>query len=194
MRKKFKKSGGKYEPKQRRSEKLNKEKTRALNSLDNKMTSSSNKCPPEMCSVEERIKKVHLDEKSEKGAVTTNGVSQSPTTSLKREDYLTWDEYFMASAFLSSMRSKDPATQVGAVIVNPQNRIVGVGYNGMPTGCSDDTLPWGKTSSGLNTTNAMFLRVFFTFFNLPHLILSLHVFLSGTCWWVIPLIISSCFL
>ena len=146
--------------------KLNKEKTektRTLNSLDNKMT-SSNKCPPEMCSVEERIKKVHLDEKSEKGAVTTNGVSQSPTTSLKREDYLTWDEYFMASAFLSSMRSKDPATQVGAVIVNPQNRIVGVGYNGMPTGCSDDTLPWGKTSSGLNTTKAMFLRVFFLFF------------------------------
>ena len=150
---------------------MNKEKTRALNSLDNKMTSSSNKCPPEMCSVEERIKKVHLDEKSEKGAVTTNGVSQSPTTSLKREDYLTWDEYFMASAFLSSMRSKDPATQVGAVIVNPQNRIVGVGYNGMPTGCSDDTLPWGKTSSGLTTTNAIFLS-FSLFFYLPYLILS----------------------
>ena len=158
--------------------KLNKEKTektRTLNSLDNKMT-SSNKCPPEMCSVEERIKKVHLDDKSEKGAVsvTTNGVSPPiTTTSLKREDYLTWDEYFMASAFLSSMRSKDPATQVGAVIVNPQNRIVGVGYNGMPTGCSDDTLPWGKTSSGLNTTNAMFLRVFlWEKILLPYLILS----------------------
>ena len=162
--------------------KLNKEKTektRTLNSLDNKMT-SSNKCPPEMCSVEERIKKVLLDDTSEKGtvSVTTNGVSPITTTSLKREDYLTWDEYFMASAFLSSMRSKDPATQVGAVIVNPQNRIVGVGYNGMPTGCSDDTLPWGKTSSGLNTTNAMFLS-FFSGKNttsLPNL-----VFLSGTC-------------
>ena len=115
-----------------------------------------------MCSVEERIKKVHLGDTFEKGAVsvTTNGVSPITTTSLKREDYLTWDEYFMASAFLSSMRSKDPATQVGAVIVNPQNRIVGVGYNGMPTGCSDDTLPWGKTSSGLTTTNAMFLSFF----------------------------------
>ena len=118
---------------------------------------TSNKCPPEICSVEEKIKKVDLNNKSGKGGTvidqdvtTTNGVSPI-TSSLKREDYLTWDEYFMASAFLSSMRSKDPHTQVGAVIVNPQNRIVGVGYNGMPTGCSDDTLPWGKTSSGLIT-------------------------------------------
>ncbi len=52
----------------------------------------------------------------------------------------------MSAAFLSSMRSKDPATQVGAVIVNAQRRIVGIGYNGMPSGCSDDGLPWGKTS------------------------------------------------
>ena len=51
-----------------------------------------------------------------------------------REDYLSWDEYFMSTARLSSMRSKDPATQVGAVIVNGQKRIVGTGYNGMPRG------------------------------------------------------------
>ena len=63
----------------------------------------------------------------------------------KRTDSLSWDEYFMASAFLSAMRSKDPHTQVGAVIVNPKTkRIVGVGYNGMPHGCSDDVLPWAK--------------------------------------------------
>jgi dCMP deaminase len=51
-----------------------------------------------------------------------------------RDGYLNWDEYFMSTAFLSAMRSKDPATQVGAVIVNQQKRIVGIGYNGMPRG------------------------------------------------------------
>ncbi len=51
-----------------------------------------------------------------------------------RANHLSWDEYFMSTAFLSAMRSKDPATQVGAVIVNKQKRIVGIGYNGMPTG------------------------------------------------------------
>ena len=64
----------------------------------------------------------------------------------KRSDYLEWSEYFMAVSFLSAMRSKDPATQVGACIVSPDNRIVGIGYNGMPRGCSDDKLPWGKHS------------------------------------------------
>ena len=64
----------------------------------------------------------------------------------KRDDYLEWSEYFMAVSFLSAMRSKDPATQVGACIVNPEKRIVGIGYNGMPRGCSDDLLPWGKNS------------------------------------------------
>ena len=57
-----------------------------------------------------------------------------------------WPEYFMAVAFLSAMRSKDPCTQVGACITDSNNRIVGVGYNGMPIGCSDDMLPWGKNS------------------------------------------------
>lgn len=64
----------------------------------------------------------------------------------KREGYLEWPDYFMAVAFLSAMRSKDPCTQVGACIVGPDNRIVGVGYNGMPIGCNDDLLPWGKSS------------------------------------------------
>lgn len=51
----------------------------------------------------------------------------SPNGVTKRRDYLSWDEYFMSAAFLSAMRSKDPCTQVGAVIVNPQHRIVGIG-------------------------------------------------------------------
>lgn len=65
----------------------------------------------------------------------------------KREDYLAWGEYFMALATLSALRSKDPSTQVGACIVTEANKIVGIGYNGMPQGCSDDVLPWGKSCS-----------------------------------------------
>eukprot|EP01041_Mallomonas_annulata_P005349 gene5349-10696_t len=73
-----------------------------------------------------------------------------PTNSLefrkntKRDNVIIWDDYFMAVAFLSAMRSKDPNTQVGACIVNPDQRIVGIGYNGFPRGCSDDELPWAK--------------------------------------------------
>jgi dCMP deaminase len=71
--------------------------------------------------------------------------------SRKRSDYLSWDDYFMAVALLSAQRSKDPNTQVGACIVNRQKRIVGVGYNGFPTGCSDDSLPWGREGNFLDT-------------------------------------------
>ena len=63
---------------------------------------------------------------------------------MKRKDYITWDEYFMGIALLSAKRSKDPSTQVGACIVNQQNKIVGIGYNGFPIGCSDDDLPWER--------------------------------------------------
>eukprot|EP00941_MAST-03F_sp_MAST-3F-sp1_P000182 g182.t1 len=72
----------------------------------------------------------------------------------KRENYLSWDDYFMSVAFLSAQRSKDPSTQVGACIANPDKRIVGIGYNGMPWGCSDDEMPWSRsaeTKSGLDT-------------------------------------------
>jgi dCMP deaminase len=69
----------------------------------------------------------------------------------KRLDYLSWDDYFMAVALLSAQRSKDPNTQVGACIVNGQKRIVGVGYNGFPTGCSDDNLPWCREGDFLDT-------------------------------------------
>ncbi|XP_025961067.2 deoxycytidylate deaminase isoform X1 [Dromaius novaehollandiae] len=65
----------------------------------------------------------------------------------KRDDYLEWPEYFMAVAFLSAQRSKDPSSQVGACIVNSENKIVGIGYNGMPNGCSDDVLPWTRTAA-----------------------------------------------
>ena len=58
--------------------------------------------------------------------------------------HITWDEYFMGVALLSAKRSKDPSTQVGACLVNHDKRIIGIGYNGFPIGCSDDIFPWGK--------------------------------------------------
>ncbi len=69
----------------------------------------------------------------------------------KREDYISWDEYFMGLAVLSGMRSKDPNTQVGACIVNEDMKIVGIGYNGFPMGCSDDHLPWDRQGDWLDT-------------------------------------------
>ena len=53
---------------------------------------------------------------------------------MKREDYLSWDEYFMGIALLSAGRSKDPNSQVGACIVDNDNKIVSLGYNGAPKG------------------------------------------------------------
>ena len=64
----------------------------------------------------------------------------------KNTNYINWDEYFMGVALLSAKRSKDPNTQVGACIVNPKKRIVGIGYNGFPFGCEDDVFPWERNS------------------------------------------------
>lgn len=69
----------------------------------------------------------------------------------KRGDYISWDEYFMGVAALSAKRSKDPNTQVGACIVSPANRIMTVGYNGFPLGCSDDIFPWDREGDYLDT-------------------------------------------
>ena len=57
----------------------------------------------------------------------------------------------MGIALLSSMRSKDPSTQVGACIVNSEKRILSMGYNGMPRCCSDDEFPWDKNESALDS-------------------------------------------
>ena len=64
---------------------------------------------------------------------------------MKRKDYISWDEYFMGVALLAAKRSKDPNTQVGACIVDENNIILSTGYNGFPTGCSDDEYPWSRT-------------------------------------------------
>lgn len=71
--------------------------------------------------------------------------------STKRKDYINWDKYFMGVAYLSAQRSKDPNTQVGACIVNNDNHIISVGYNGTPTGIDDDNMPWNRTGEFLNT-------------------------------------------
>lgn len=70
---------------------------------------------------------------------------------MKRQNVVTWNEYFMGLAHLSAMRSKDPSTQVGAVIVNDENRVVSIGYNGLPIGCSDDDFPWEREGEFLDS-------------------------------------------
>jgi|SRR5690554_5361168 len=68
-----------------------------------------------------------------------------------RKDYLSWDQYFMGIALLSAQRSKDEHTRVGACIVNPDNRIIGIGYNGLPFGCNDNLYPWQREGDWLDT-------------------------------------------
>ena len=75
----------------------------------------------------------------------------------KRKDYISWDEYFMGIATLSALRSKDPNTQVGACIVSPEHKILSMGYNGFPIGCSDDDFTWsreGEDNKYLYTTHS----------------------------------------
>lgn len=69
----------------------------------------------------------------------------------KRKDYISWDEYFMSVAKLAGMRSKDPNSQVGACIVSEDNKILSMGYNGFPKGCSDDEFPWSRAGEALDT-------------------------------------------
>lgn len=69
----------------------------------------------------------------------------------QREDYLNWDEYFMALAKLTAIRSKDPSSQVGAVIVDKNNRVLSIGYNGAPNGFDDVKFPWAREGEELET-------------------------------------------
>ena len=65
---------------------------------------------------------------------------------MKRQDYISWDEYFMGTAKFAGMRSKDPNTQVGACIVSQNHKILSMGYNGFPLGCDDDDFPWARAA------------------------------------------------
>ena len=73
---------------------------------------------------------------------------------MKREDCISWDQYFMGIALMSAHRSKDPNTQVGACIVDQNNKILSIGYNGMPRGCNDDEMPWEREGEVLDTKYA----------------------------------------
>ncbi|KAI3859413.1 hypothetical protein MKX03_013780 [Papaver bracteatum] len=70
----------------------------------------------------------------------------SSSKAKRNKRYLSWDDYFMALAFLSAKRSKDPNRQVGACLVSHDGIILGIGYNGFPRGCADEKLPWAKKS------------------------------------------------
>ena len=85
----------------------------------------------------------------------TSTSNNTTSVTSKRQDIINWDEYFMSIAFLSSLRSKDPNTQVGACIVNPEKKIVAIGYNGFPRGCSDDELPWDRNAESKYDTKYM---------------------------------------
>ena len=67
----------------------------------------------------------------------------------KRSDVISWDEFFMRVAVAARMRSKDPNTQVGAVLAGSDHRILSVGYNGTPRGLGDDEFPWGDSEDPL---------------------------------------------
>ena len=75
----------------------------------------------------------------------------------KRDDYISWDEFFMGAALLCAKRSKDPNTQVGACIGNNENRILSVGYNGFPSGCDDDVFPWERSADDSFNTKYLYV-------------------------------------
>ena len=75
----------------------------------------------------------------------------------KRDGYISWDEFFMGAAILCAERSKDPNTQVGACIVNNENRILSVGYNGFPSGCNDDEFPWERSAADSYDTKYLYV-------------------------------------
>ena len=57
----------------------------------------------------------------------------------------------MGIALFTSLRSKDPSSKVGAVIVNAKNKIVGTGYNGFVAGAPENRFSWEREGEWLNT-------------------------------------------
>jgi dCMP deaminase len=71
-----------------------------------------------------------------------------------RKNYISWDECFMRMAHVIADRSKDPNTQAGALVADPQNVVVGLGYNGWPRGIDVESLPWERKGEFLETKYA----------------------------------------
>ena len=63
------------------------------------------------------------------------------------DNRISWNEYYMYIARISALRSKDPHTQVGAVFVSEDNKIMSIGYNGAPRDFDDNKVPWNRDSS-----------------------------------------------
>ncbi|ATZ18070.1 deoxycytidylate deaminase [Mesoplasma melaleucae] len=70
---------------------------------------------------------------------------------MKRTNFLSWDQFFMTVAKVCAMRSKDPSTQVGAILVNNLKQIISTGYNGFPRGVDDDKFPWTRDGEWIDT-------------------------------------------
>ncbi|KAF8036970.1 hypothetical protein BT93_B0022 [Corymbia citriodora subsp. variegata] len=113
----------------------------------------------------------------------------SPFDPSKRQGYLSWDDYFMAIAFLSAERSKDPNRQVGACLVSQNGIILGIGYNGFPRGCSDDKLPWAKKSKSgdpLETKYPLeFLKLYILWRRGSTIHMSNILHLTNFCQWLV---------
>ncbi|WP_373440626.1 deoxycytidylate deaminase [Metamycoplasma equirhinis] len=81
------------------------------------------------------------------------------------KDNIKWDVYFMALAKLSAMRSKDPTTKVGACIVSPDNYVISLGYNGMPTSYenkevnNDELFTWERPAADNDVLNSKYTYV-----------------------------------
>ncbi|KAI3512811.1 hypothetical protein L1887_20130 [Cichorium endivia] len=104
-------------------------------------------------------KKLSADTATSEVVLQSNSSPNDPYDRSKRNGYLSWDDYFMAVAFLSAERSKDPYRQVGACLVSQDGIILGIGYNGFPRGCSDDKLPWSKKSKNGDPLETKYLYV-----------------------------------
>ena len=66
-----------------------------------------------------------------------------------RKNYLSWDDTFIMIAQVIAQRSKDPSTQTGAVVVDEDNIVLGLGYNGWAKGVKEGHFSWSK-DYGLN--------------------------------------------
>lgn len=51
---------------------------------------------------------------------------------------INWTQYFMSMSYFVAMKSKDPSTKIGAVVVGPDNEVRSTGYNGLPRGVNDN--------------------------------------------------------
>jgi len=70
-------------------------------------------------------------------------------------DTFSWEEYFMSLALVASLKSKDPSTQVGAVIIdNKTRKLVSSGYNGFPRYIDDDMIPQTRPEKYLYVVHA----------------------------------------